>query len=116
MESPLQSLFPLISRRFQSFAEATDAALDVLADQVPGEIVLGQIEAGDDRLRVLDVRGAEIVGIERGNMLPLAQGQAGERPRPRRDRARGQRTGSTTSTPSTCSRSASASGSPCRWR
>ena len=55
---PLQSLFPLISRRFQSFAEATDAALDVLADQVPGEIVLGQIEAGDDKLRVLDVRGA----------------------------------------------------------
>ena len=72
MESSLQSLFPLISRRFQSFAEATDAALDVLAEQVPGEIVVGQIETGDDQLRVLDVRGAEIVGIERGNMLPLA--------------------------------------------
>ena len=73
MENSLQSLFPLISRRFQSFAEATDATLDVLADQVPGEIVIGQVEAGDDKLRVLDVRGAEIVGIERGNMLPLAQ-------------------------------------------
>ena len=73
VESSLQSLFPLISRRFQSFAEATDATLDVLADQVPGEIVIGQIEAGDDKLRVLDVRGAEIVGIERGNVLPLAQ-------------------------------------------
>src|SRR5687768_15170243 len=73
VESSLQSLFPLISRRFQSFAEATDAALDVLADQVPGEIVIGQIEAGDDKLRVLDVRGAETVGIERGNMLPLAK-------------------------------------------
>ena len=72
MESSLQSLFPLISRRFQSFAEATDAALDVLAEQIPGEIVVGQIEKGDDKLRVLDVRGAEIVGIERGNMLPLA--------------------------------------------
>ena len=39
--------------------------------QVPGEIVLGQIESGDDRLRVLDVRGASAVGIERGQMLPL---------------------------------------------
>jgi hypothetical protein len=58
VESSLQSLFPLISRRFQSFSEAADAALDVLADQVPGEIVIGQIEAGDDKLRVLDVRGA----------------------------------------------------------
>jgi GGDEF domain-containing protein len=66
----------LISRRFQSFAEATDATLDVLAAQLPGEIVLGQIEAGDDRLRVLDVRGASIVGIERGNMLPLAKAKS----------------------------------------
>jgi GGDEF domain-containing protein len=73
MESSLQSLFPLISRRFQSFAEAADAALDLLAAQVPGEIVIGQIEPGDDKLRVLDVRGAETVGIERGAMLPLAK-------------------------------------------
>ena len=73
MESSLQSLFPLISRRFQSFGEAADAALDVLAEQVPGEIVIGQIEAGDDKLRVLDVRGAQTVGIERGNLLPLAK-------------------------------------------
>lgn len=73
VERPLQSLFPLVSRRFRSFAEATDAALDILAAQVPGEIVLGQIEAGEGGLRVLDVRGASIVGIERGNMLPLAK-------------------------------------------
>ena len=76
METSLQALFPLISRRFQSFAEATDAALDVLAHEVPGEIVIGQIEADDNKLRVLDVRGAEIVGIERGNMLPLAKVKA----------------------------------------
>ena len=43
----------------------------MLAAQVPGEIVLGQLEPGDDRLRVLDVRGAPAVGIERGQMLPL---------------------------------------------
>ena len=43
----------------------------MLAAQVPGEIVLGQLESGDDRLRVLDVRGASAVGIERGQMLPL---------------------------------------------
>jgi GGDEF domain-containing protein len=73
VERPLQSLFPLISRRFQSFSEATDATLDILADQVPGEIVLGQVEPGDDRLRVLEVRGASIIGIERGNVLPLAR-------------------------------------------
>ncbi len=73
MDGPLHSLFPLISRRFQSFAEASDASLDVLAEQVPGEIVLGQIEAGDDRLRVLDVRGASTIGVERGTLLPLAQ-------------------------------------------
>jgi GGDEF domain-containing protein len=73
VERSLQSLFPLISRRFQSFAEATDASLDVLAAHLPGEIVLGQIEAGDDRLRVLEVRGASIVGVERGTMLPLAK-------------------------------------------
>lgn len=72
VERPLQSLFPLINRRFQSFAEATDAALDVLAEQMPGEVVLGQIEPDEGRLRVLDVRGASIIGIERGHMLPLA--------------------------------------------
>ena len=75
MEPPLQSLFPLISRRFQSFAEATDAALDVLTDQIPGEILIGQIEPDDDRLRVLDVRGASIIGIERGHLLPLTKVQ-----------------------------------------
>ena len=73
VERPLQSLFPLISRRFQSFAEATDAALDMLASQVPGEIVLGQIEPDEGRLRVIDVRGASIIGIERGHMIPLAE-------------------------------------------
>jgi GGDEF domain-containing protein len=77
VERPIQSLFPLINRRFQSFAEATDAALDMLAGQVPGEILLGQIEADEGRLRVLDVRGAETIGIERGHMLPLAQVKAG---------------------------------------
>jgi GGDEF domain-containing protein len=77
VERPIQSLFPLINRRFQSFAEATDAALDMLSGQVPGEIVLGHIEADEGRLRVLDVRGASIIGIERGHMIPLAQVKAG---------------------------------------
>jgi len=77
VDRPLQSLFPLVSRRFQSFSEATDATLDVLADQIPGEIVLGQVEPDEDRLRVLDVRGASIIGIERGNLLPLARVNGG---------------------------------------
>lgn len=77
MERPLQSLFPLVNRRFQSFAEASDAALDLLASQVPGELVLGQIEPGEDRMRVVDVRGASIIGIERGQMIPLAGAKPG---------------------------------------
>jgi GGDEF domain-containing protein len=72
VERPHQSLLPLIDRRFQSFADATDAALDMLAGQVPGEIIFGQIEPGEDHLRVLDVRGASVVGIERGTLIPLA--------------------------------------------
>jgi GGDEF domain-containing protein len=72
VERSLQKLLPLISRRFRSFSEATDAALDVLASELPGEIVLGQIEPGEDVMRVLDVRGAAVVGIERGIQLPLA--------------------------------------------
>ena len=72
VERSLQKLLPLISRRFRSFSEATDAALDVLASELPGEIVLGQIEPGEDVMRVLDVRGAAVVGIERGINLPLA--------------------------------------------
>jgi GGDEF domain-containing protein len=77
VERPIQSLFPLINRRFQSFAEATEAALDMLSGQVPGEILLGQVEPDEGRLRVLDVRGAEIIGIERGHMIPLAQVKTG---------------------------------------
>ena len=91
MERPLQSLFPLINRRFQSFAEATDAALDMLASQVPGEIVLGQVEADEGRLRVLDVRGASIIGIERGHMIPLAEVRPANGLGPEVDRARGDR-------------------------
>lgn len=72
VESELQSLFPLISQRFQSFSEAADAALDVLSKQVPGEVVLGQIEPDEGMLRILDVRGATVVGVERGHMLPMA--------------------------------------------
>lgn len=72
MERPYQSLYPLINRRFRSFADAADAALDMLADQLPGEIVLGEIEAGAEQMRVRDVRGAAYVGIERGQMIPLA--------------------------------------------
>ena len=100
VERPLQSLFPLINRRFQSFAEATDAALDMLASQVPGEIVLGQIEADEDRLRVIDVRGASIVGIERGHMIPLAEVSPANGLGPGSTVDRGDRRGSTTSTPS----------------
>jgi GGDEF domain-containing protein len=68
----LQHLVPLINRRFQSFAEATDAALGVLAGALPGTIVVGQIEPEGNSCRVLDARGDGGPGVDRGAMLPLA--------------------------------------------
>jgi GGDEF domain-containing protein len=72
VDPELQAVYPLISRRFQSFAEAADAALDAVATQIPGEVLLGEIESDEGMLRILDVRGATSVGIERGHVLPLA--------------------------------------------
>jgi GGDEF domain-containing protein len=67
----LQSLMPLVDRRFQSFAEATDAALAALAAWVPGCIVLSQIGDDADFCRVLDSRGSNFAGTERGMIMPL---------------------------------------------
>ncbi len=67
----LQSLLPLVDRRFQSFAEATDAALAALAASVPGCIVLNQVDVDADVCRVLDSRGPNFAGTERGMIMPL---------------------------------------------
>ncbi len=66
----LQSLFPLVNRRFQSFAEASDAALEVLARALPGTAVLGQIDPDEGVCRVADLRGAETDAVERRGLLP----------------------------------------------
>ena len=74
MESPksLRHLYPLVSRRFRSFAEASEAALDAVAAIVPGTVVLGQAEDDGETWRVIDVRGAARPGIGRGTLAPRA--------------------------------------------
>lgn len=73
MESPaLASLLPLLSRRFQSFAEAADASLATLGASLPGAILIGQIEPEERLLRILDARGAEALQIERGSTVQLS--------------------------------------------
>ena len=73
MEPPaLTSLLPLVSRRFQSFAEAADSCLAMLGAVLPGAIVIGQIEHDERLLRVLDARGAEGLQIERGTTLQIS--------------------------------------------
>ena len=67
----LQQLVPLINRRFQSFAEATDAALGVLAGALPGTIVVAQVEPEGNVCRVLDTRGTGGERLERGSLLPF---------------------------------------------
>ena len=67
-----KTLAPLVNRRFQSFAEAADAAMGMLEQAVPGTVILGQIEPEEAYCRAIDVRGAELGGIERGSSLPLA--------------------------------------------
>lgn len=74
MERPIQSLFPLINRRFQSFAEATDASLGVLAGSLPGTIAVAQVEPDGTLCRVLDTRGGQ--RLERGALLPLVNRDA----------------------------------------
>lgn len=79
MEPPaLTSLLPLVSRRFQSFAEAADACLAVLGGVLPGAVVIGQIERDERLLRILDARGGEGLGIERGTNLQVSGASAVE--------------------------------------
>lgn len=66
----LEKLAPLVDRRFQSFAEATDAALDSLAASLPGCIVLTQTELEGGVCRVFDFRGPNFVGTERAMVMP----------------------------------------------
>ena len=68
--SSLQALIPLVSRRFQSFAEAAESALGAVAASVPGTILLGQAEEDGKTWRLLDVCGATGTGLERGTLVP----------------------------------------------
>lgn len=67
----MQNLTPLVDRRFQSFAEATDAVLDALASSLPGSIVLNQNDTDADLCRVFDSLGPSFAGTERGMIMPV---------------------------------------------
>jgi GAF domain-containing protein len=72
--SSLQALTPLVSWRFQSFAEAAEAALGAVAGSVGGTIILGQAEEDGETWRLLDVSGAPRLGLERGTLAPRGMG------------------------------------------
>lgn len=66
------ALAALGERRFASFAEAADTALDGLAGAVPGTLVLGRFDPDGEICRVTDLRGAPIQGLERGVSLRVS--------------------------------------------
>lgn len=74
------ALVPLVSRRFHSFAEAAESALDDLARAMPGTVMLGQLVPDEGVCRVTDLRGAGPPGLARGTRLPLADSVEDDRP------------------------------------
>jgi GGDEF domain-containing protein len=69
-----RTLLQLAQRRFQSFSEAAESVVDVLTEAVPGAIVLTRL-APDSRVhRVIEAKGAEVDGLERGASLPPTAG------------------------------------------
>lgn len=66
----VQALFPLINRRFQSFAEAAETGLEVLARALPGTVALGRTDPDDGLCRVSDVRGDTTEAVEPRGLLP----------------------------------------------
>jgi len=55
----------MAGRRFNSFAEAADLALELLADALPnGRTVIAQIDREDGLYRVIDARGDGIEGLD----------------------------------------------------
>jgi diguanylate cyclase (GGDEF)-like protein len=74
MEPELAGLLaPFVTHRFQSFAQAADAAMAMLEQAVPGTLMLGQLEPGDEVCRAIDVRGAVVGPLDPGSVLPLAK-------------------------------------------
>jgi GGDEF domain-containing protein len=69
--SQARALISLGHPRFRSFSDAAEAALDALADVVPGIVALTQMEPDGQGCRVIDVRGAGVDGIARGAIRPL---------------------------------------------
>jgi GGDEF domain-containing protein len=74
-----KSLIRLGHPRFHSFSDAAEAALEALADAVPGLIVLTRMEPDGQGCRVIDVRGSGVDGIARGAVLPLRVPANGDR-------------------------------------
>lgn len=66
-----KALIRLGHPRFRSFSDAAEAALDALADAIPGIVALTQTVPDGHGCRVIDFRGAGVDGIARGAILPL---------------------------------------------
>ena len=70
------ALVALVSRRFQSFAEAAEAALAGVAKSLPGTLGLGQFDPDGETCRVTDLAGAPTPGLQRASILRLAGPEA----------------------------------------
>ena len=73
----ISALARVAGRRFQSFSEAADSVLDVLEQELPSaKLIVGELNADDGAVRVVDVRGEGFEMIERGSALPWTAQEA----------------------------------------
>jgi GGDEF domain-containing protein len=75
--SQTHALIQLTNQRYRSFSQAVDSVLGVLDDQIPGTVMLGQLDAADGLCQVIDFRG-EAIELQRDMTLPLAAIPAAE--------------------------------------
>jgi GGDEF domain-containing protein len=92
--SETKTLIRICNRRFHSFSEAAESVLGALADDLPGVVLLGQIDPDEPICRVLDAQGTGVEGVHKDATLPLAfpaggttGGAAGPAPDSELDRA-----------------------------
>src|SRR6266487_995333 len=72
IHSAESTLTRLAHGRFQSFSDAAEVVVGSLADALPGVVLLTRIEPDEKTCRVIDIRGTDIEGLQRGAVLPIA--------------------------------------------
>jgi GGDEF domain-containing protein len=77
-----KTLIRLGHPRFRNFSDAVEPMLSAIADAIPGLIVLGRLEPDEQGCRVIEVQGAGVDGIKKGNFLPLDTHTDNGGPRP----------------------------------